>query len=61
VLTARDLGPPALGLAQQDGALGDPVRVLNAESRRQLQGVVNGPDEVSLGATVPATPEDFPR
>jgi flagellar basal body P-ring formation protein FlgA len=51
----------ALGLAQQDGALGDPVRVLNAESRRQLQGVVSGPDEVSLGATVPATPEDFPR
>jgi flagella basal body P-ring formation protein FlgA len=39
----------ALGVAQEDGALGDPVRVINAESRRQLQGVVSGPDEVAFG------------
>jgi flagella basal body P-ring formation protein FlgA len=39
----------ALGVAQEDGALGDPVRVLNAESRRQLQGIVSGPDEVAFG------------
>ena len=42
--------PPvtALGVAQEDGALGDPVRVINAASRRQLQGVVSGPDEVAF-------------
>lgn len=43
----------ALGVAQEDGALGAPVRVMNAASRRQLQGVVSGPDEVSVGATGP--------
>ena len=42
----------ALGVAQEDGALGDLVRVMNAESRRQLQGVVSGPGEVSFGETV---------
>lgn len=41
----------ALGVAQEDGALGDLVRVMNAESRRQLQGVVSGPGEVSFSAT----------
>lgn len=40
----------ALGVAQEDGALGDVVRAMNAESRRQLQGLVSGPDEVSFGA-----------
>jgi flagella basal body P-ring formation protein FlgA len=39
----------ALGVAQEDGALGDAVRVINAASRRQLQGIVSGPDEVALG------------
>lgn len=39
----------ALGSAQDDGALGALVTVVNADSRRQLQGVVSGPDEVSLG------------
>jgi flagellar basal body P-ring formation protein FlgA len=39
----------ALGLAQTDGALGDLVRVVNADSRRQLQGVVIGPDRVAFG------------
>jgi flagella basal body P-ring formation protein FlgA len=39
----------ALGVAQEDGALGDPVRVINAASRRQLQGVVSGPGEVAFG------------
>lgn len=41
----------ALGVAQEDGALGDLVRVMNAKSRRQLQGVVSGPDELSFSAT----------
>jgi flagella basal body P-ring formation protein FlgA len=39
----------ALGVAQEDGAVGDLVRVINAESRRQLQGIVSGPDEVAFG------------
>ena len=39
----------ALGIAQTDGALGDLVRVVNLDSRRQLQGVVVGPDQVALG------------
>jgi flagella basal body P-ring formation protein FlgA len=41
----------ALGVAQEDGTLGDLVRVINAESRRQLQGVVSGPGEVSFSVT----------
>jgi flagellar basal body P-ring formation protein FlgA len=41
----------ALGIAQADGALGDLVRVVNLDSRRQLQGVVVGPDRVALGGT----------
>ena len=45
----------ALGVAQEDGALGDPVRVINAESRRQLQGIVSGPDEVAFGSVVAAS------
>jgi flagella basal body P-ring formation protein FlgA len=44
----------ALGLAQEDGALGDLVRVINAESRRQLQGIVSGPDEVAFGSAAAA-------
>jgi flagellar basal body P-ring formation protein FlgA len=44
----------ALGVAQEDGALGDLVRVINAESRRQLQGVVSGPDEVAFGSAAAA-------
>jgi hypothetical protein len=45
----------ALGVAQEDGALGDPVRVINAESRRQLQGIVSGPDEVAFGSVAAAS------
>ncbi len=43
----------ALGIAQTDGALGDLVRVVNADSRRQLQGVVIGPDLVAFGGGEP--------
>jgi flagella basal body P-ring formation protein FlgA len=41
----------ALGVAQADGALGELVEVLNLDSRRQLQGVVVGPDQVARGAS----------
>ena len=39
----------ALGIAQADGALGELVRVVNLDSRQQLDGVVVGPDRVALG------------
>jgi flagella basal body P-ring formation protein FlgA len=39
----------ALGTAQDDGALGQLVRVVNADSRQQLQGTASGPDEVTVG------------
>jgi flagella basal body P-ring formation protein FlgA len=48
IYAGRGLYVTALGVAQEDGALGDPVRVTNAASRRQLQGVVSGPDEVAF-------------
>jgi flagellar basal body P-ring formation protein FlgA len=48
IYARRGLYVTALGVAQEDGALGDPVRVINAASRRQLQGVVSGPDEVAF-------------
>ncbi len=41
----------ALGVAQADGALGERVRVVNLDSRRQLEGVVSAPGEVALGPT----------
>ena len=38
------------GQAQDSGALGDTINVLNAESKRVVQAVVTGPDRVSVGA-----------
>jgi flagella basal body P-ring formation protein FlgA len=38
------------GQAQEAGALGDTINVLNSESKRNLQGVVSGPDRVSVSA-----------
>lgn len=37
-----------LGTAQDDGAENELVRVTNTESRRQLEGLVTGPDHVTL-------------
>jgi flagella basal body P-ring formation protein FlgA len=39
----------ALGLARDDAAFGEPVRVFNSESRLELQGVAIGPQEVTVG------------
>jgi flagellar basal body P-ring formation protein FlgA len=36
------------GLAQEDGAAGEVVRVLNPASGREVQGLVTGPDEVTI-------------
>jgi flagella basal body P-ring formation protein FlgA len=54
VYTRPGLQLRALGVAHADGALGDVVRVVNLDSRQQLQGVVVGPDQVVLGAPGPA-------
>jgi flagellar basal body P-ring formation protein FlgA len=37
-------------LAQEDGAAGDVVRVLNPASGHEVQGLVTGPDEVTIAA-----------
>lgn len=39
-----------LGTAQDDGAAGNPVRVVTHDSRRQIQGLVTGPDEVTVSS-----------
>jgi flagella basal body P-ring formation protein FlgA len=38
------------GQAQEAGALGDTINVLNSESKRVVQAVVSGPDRVSVSA-----------
>jgi flagellar basal body P-ring formation protein FlgA len=38
------------GQAQESGALGDTISVLNSESKRVVQAVVSGPDRVSVSA-----------
>jgi flagella basal body P-ring formation protein FlgA len=38
------------GQAQEAGALGDTINVLNMESKRVVQAVVSGPERVSVGA-----------
>jgi flagella basal body P-ring formation protein FlgA len=42
----------ALGTARDDGAFGEPIRVINAESNLQLQGIATGLDEVTVGHSV---------
>ena len=38
------------GQAQDNGALGDTIAVLNADSKRVVQAVISGPDRVTVGA-----------
>ncbi len=40
------------GQAQDAGALGDTIGVLNMESKRVVQAVVSGPDRVSVGPVI---------
>ncbi len=47
-----DLRLTALGKARDDGAFGEPVRVLNAESNLQVLGIATGPDEVTVGHSI---------
>ena len=38
------------GQAQDNGALGDTIGVINVESKRVVQAVISGPDRVTVGA-----------
>ena len=40
------------GQAQETGALGDTISVLNAESKRVVQAVISGSDRVTVGAII---------
>lgn len=42
----------ALGTARDDGAFGEPIRVINPESRMEIHGVATGPQEVTVGSMV---------
>ena len=42
----------ALGTARDDGAYGEPVRVINPDSRLEIQGVATGYQEVTVGSAV---------
>ena len=48
VYAAAGLVITTLGTAQDDGAQGTLVRVANMDTRRQVQGRVTGPDEVTV-------------
>lgn len=56
VFRSHGLRLATVGLAQEPGALGDLVRVLNADSREALTGVVSGPAEVQIGGAPEALP-----
>ena len=43
------------GRALQTGALGETIDVLNPASRRTIQGVITGPNEIRIGNVPPAT------
>ena len=42
------------GQAQEAGALGDTISVLNVESKRIVQGVISAPGRVTVGAVANA-------
>ncbi len=51
----RGLKLTALGTARDDGALGETIRVVNPDSRLEIQGVATGYQEVTVGN--PAAPD----
>jgi len=52
VYAERGLKLTARGTARDDGAFGEPVRVINPDSRLEIQGVATGHQEVTVGPTV---------
>ncbi len=49
------------GLAQDSGALGDTIGVLNVESKRVVHGFVSGPDRVTVTAITTRFAENAPQ
>jgi len=49
------------GQAQQAGALGDTIGVLNAESKRIVQGVISAPGRVTVGAVTTRVVDNAPK
>lgn len=52
VYAGKGLTLTAIGTARDDGAYGEPVRVINPDSRIEIQGVTTGHQEVTVGGTV---------
>jgi flagellar basal body P-ring formation protein FlgA len=48
------------GQAQESGALGDTIGVLNVESKRAVQGIVSGPGRVTVSAVTSHLVENTP-
>lgn len=42
----------ALGTARDDGAFGEPIRVVNPGSKLQMHGIATGPAEVTVGSSI---------
>jgi len=59
VYTDGGLKLTALGTAKDDAGFGEPVRVMNPESRMVIQGVATGHHEVTVGNS--AIPSDISR
>jgi len=49
------------GQAQEAGALGDTIGVLNAESKRTVQGVISAPGRVTVGAVTTRVVDNAPK
>jgi flagella basal body P-ring formation protein FlgA len=52
VYAGQGLVLTALGTARDDGAYGEPVRVINPDSRLEIQGIATGHQEVTVGDAV---------
>ncbi len=52
VYAGKGITLTAIGTARDDGAYGEPVRVINPDSRIEVQGVTTGHQEVTVGGMV---------
>ena len=52
VYAEQGLTLTARGTARDDGAFGEPVRVINPDSRLEIQGIATGHQEVTVGPAV---------
>jgi flagella basal body P-ring formation protein FlgA len=52
VYAGKGITLTAIGTARDDGAYGEPVRVINPDSRIEIQGVTTGHQEVTVGGMV---------